>query len=525
MRMTLVLFCIAFSLGVIAGPDSVEVRYAATITAGELENHLTILASDEMEGRETGFDGQKMAAAYIVKQFKSFGIPEISSKELLLPNGYEQSFDLELKQPGGLSIKCDGASYEFLDDMLFFNKEAQESKTFENMLFAGYGLRSVNHNDLAGLNCDGCMMMVMSGLPKNKGGQSKVEVEGQPSEMQLMNLKSKAAAELGAEVLLVVTDRISGFRGQFGNFLRSSRMKLLKEEKPQGDSKRIQTIMISEDMADALLRKGGTSLSKETKKLVRKGPRSRVLNVSTDLLVDNKDAIIQSENVLGYVEGSDKKDELLVITAHYDHVGVMDGKVFNGADDDGSGTVAVLELAQAFAQAKADGHGPRRSVLFMTVSGEEKGLLGSEYYSDNPVFPLENTIADLNVDMIGRYDEEHADSADYVYIIGSDRLSTDLHKINEEANEKHVGLALDYTFNAPDDPNRFYYRSDHYNFAKKGIPVIFYFTGVHEDYHQPGDDVEKIRFDLLEKRTRLIFHTAWELANREKRIVVDGEVE
>jgi Zn-dependent M28 family amino/carboxypeptidase len=187
--------------------------------------------------------------------------------------------------------------------------------------------------------------------------------------------------------------------------------------------------------------------------------------------------------------------------------------------------VALLEMAQAFAQAKAEGHGPRRSVLFMPVSGEEKGLLGSEYYSEHPVFPLENTVADLNIDMIGRFDSAHADGKPYVYIIGSDRLSTDLHNINERANETYVGLQLDQTFNAHDDPNRFYYRSDHYNFARKGIPVIFYFSGVHEDYHGPKDEVDRIRFDLLEARARLVFHTAWILADREDRIVVDGKVE
>jgi Zn-dependent M28 family amino/carboxypeptidase len=140
------------------------------------------------------------------------------------------------------------------------------------------------------------------------------------------------------------------------------------------------------------------------------------------------------------------------------------------------------------------------------------------------VFPLESTVADLNIDMIGRTDSAHADSEPYVYIIGSDRLSSELHVINEHANATYTKLILDNTFNGEDDPNRFYYRSDHYNFAKHGVPVIFYFNGVHADYHQPGDETEKIRFDLLEQRARLVFHTAWELANREARIVVDKPI-
>jgi Zn-dependent M28 family amino/carboxypeptidase len=155
------------------------------------------------------------------------------------------------------------------------------------------------------------------------------------------------------------------------------------------------------------------------------------------------------------------------------------------------------------------------------VSGEEKGLLGSEYYSEHPVFPLENTVADVNVDMIGRTDQKHEGNANYIYVIGSNRLSTELHDINEAANAQYAHLDLDYTFNAKNDPNRFYYRSDHYNFARKGIPSIFYFSGVHKDYHQPSDTVDKIMFEKMEKIGRLIFYTAWELANREDRIRVN----
>jgi len=229
---------------------------------------------------------------------------------------------------------------------------------------------------------------------------------------------------------------------------------------------------------------------------------------------------IKGENVLGYIEGGDLKNELIIITAHYDHLGKHDSLVFNGADDDGSGTVATLEIAEAFMLAKKAGHGPRRSVLIMPVSGEEKGLLGSKYYTENPVYPLEKTVANLNIDMIGRLDDWH-DTANYVYLIGADRLSQELHDISEEVNEKHIGLNLDYTFNEEDDPNRYYYRSDHYNFAKNNIPVIFYFNGVHEDYHKTTDTIEKIDFQKIENITRLVFLTAWELANRDERIVVD----
>ena len=232
---------------------------------------------------------------------------------------------------------------------------------------------------------------------------------------------------------------------------------------------------------------------------------------------------IKGENVLGYIEGTDLKDELIIITAHYDHLGIHDSLVFNGADDDGSGTVATLEIAEAFMLAKKAGNGPRRSVLIMPVSGEEKGLLGSKYYTDHPIYPLENTVANLNIDMIGRLDDWHK-TGDYVYLIGADMLSQELHDISEMVNKEYIGLDLDYTFNAEDDPNRYYYRSDHYNFAKNNIPVIFYFNGVHEDYHKITDTVDKIDFKKVETITRLVFLTAWELANRDERIVLD-EVE
>ena len=225
---------------------------------------------------------------------------------------------------------------------------------------------------------------------------------------------------------------------------------------------------------------------------------------------------IKGENIIGFIEGSDLKDEIVVITAHYDHLGVKDSLIYNGADDNGSGTVAIMEIAEAFMLAKKEGKGPRRSILIMPVSAEEKGLLGSKYYVENPIYPLENTIANLNVDMIGRIDDYH-NNPNYIYLIGSDRLSTELHDISEEVNNKYINLELDYKYNDENDPNRYYYRSDHYNFAKNNIPVIFYFNGVHADYHKPSDTIDKIHFPKVEKISRYIFLTAWALANRDER--------
>ena len=230
-----------------------------------------------------------------------------------------------------------------------------------------------------------------------------------------------------------------------------------------------------------------------------------------------------SENIWAFIEGSEKPDEIVVISAHYDHVGMKNGEIYNGADDDGSGTVALLEIAQAFQKAKKEGHGPKRSILILHVTGEEHGLHGSRYYTENPLFPLANTVADVNIDMIGRRDENHKDSNNYIYLIGSDYLSTDLYNICENVNTKFTKLNLDYKFNDRADKNRFYYRSDHYNFAKNGIPSVFLFNGVHADYHKQSDEVDKIEFDALTKRTQLAFTIVWEIANRENRLVVDKD--
>lgn len=229
-----------------------------------------------------------------------------------------------------------------------------------------------------------------------------------------------------------------------------------------------------------------------------------------------------SENVVAYIKGSEKPEEVIVISAHLDHVGIDDqGNIYNGADDDGSGTVAILEIAQAFQQAVKDGHDPKRTIVFLHVTGEEIGLYGSRYYTENPLFPLENTVCDLNIDMIGRIAPDKIDNPNYLYLIGSNKLSQELQDVSTQMNDKYTQLELDYKFDDPQDPNRFFYRSDHYNFAKNNVPIIFYFNGVHEDYHQMTDTPDKIEYDLLAKRTKLIFYTAWELANREKRISID----
>jgi Zn-dependent M28 family amino/carboxypeptidase len=232
-----------------------------------------------------------------------------------------------------------------------------------------------------------------------------------------------------------------------------------------------------------------------------------------------------SENIWAFIPGAEKPEEVLIISAHYDHIGTKNGEVYNGADDDGSGTVALVEIAKAFAEAKKQGFPPKRSIMFLHLTGEEHGLHGSRYYSENPLFPHANVVADINIDMVGRRDDlnGHKEDGKYVYVVGSDRLSSELHAINEEMNAKYVGLKLDYKYNDRKDPERIYFRSDHYNFAKKGIPSIFFYNGGHEDYHGANDTADKIEYDLLALRTKLAFALSWELVNRAEKIKVDRD--
>lgn len=235
-----------------------------------------------------------------------------------------------------------------------------------------------------------------------------------------------------------------------------------------------------------------------------------------------------SENILAFIEGSEKPEEVIVISAHYDHVGMDDeGNIMNGADDDGSGTVAMMQMAKAFKKAKDQGLGPKRSILFLLVTAEEIGLLGSKFYSENPVYPLEKTVTNLNMDMIGRIDKDYEKKEDqnYLYLIGADRISQELHDICVAQNDEFIGLNLDFKYNAEDEPMNLYYRSDHYNFAKNGIPSIFFFSGLHDDYHQPTDTADKIEYDLFAKRAQLVFHIAWEVANKEERLIIDENSE
>lgn len=494
------------------GNDSSCIKYANTITANELKEHLYILASPEYEGRETGMAGQKMAAKYLSDKFNSYGLSSGNG------NSYYQEFPLITYNPEGVCLNIKNDVKESGKDFFYYLTDFRDTMiSFNNVLFLGYGIEDSKYDDYKGVDVKNKLLIVLDGEPV-KNGKHLISGDEEPSEWTINQRKKIFTAHNnGAAGILLIKNGISD---NIKHMMDKNRMKLDNGELPD---KSVYSFFITSQLGEEILKANGKENIKSLESKINSSGQGVSFEISIPFIVEIKTAIekIKSENVLAFIEGSDLKDEIIVITAHYDHLGIKDDKIFVGADDDGSGTVSLLELAQAFAQAKNEGKGPRRSILFMPVSGEEKGLLGSEYYSQNPVFPLKNTVANLNIDMIGRIDEMHKDRPEFIYLIGSDKLSTELHKLSEEANKKYVNLEIDYTYNHPDDPNRFYYRSDHYNFAKHNIPIIFYFNGTHADYHKYTDTPDKIDYRLMEKRAKLVFYTAWELVNRDERIKVD----
>ncbi len=472
MKKILYFLCLLFVCGLLA-QNKAGIKYASTITSEDLKFHLSILSSDEFEGRETGKKGQKMASKYIADHFDKLGL------EAPVDGSYFQKFDLAESKISTVYLKKKGEKKNGFDDFFYYSSAETMGEEYIQFVLAKEETDSRLFKD-----------------------RYVVFISGEFSGPQpLIEAASNAEAK-GFVIILEDNDEYESILSRVAPYFKQPSVRIRDNSSTKLVVGNIELLEWMYDKSKEEIMEGET--------------------IEMIFNADYLDKPIDTENVLGFLKGTEIPEEVLVITSHYDHIGVTNDEVNNGADDDGSGTVSVLEIAEAFAKAAKKGKGPKRSILFMTVTGEEKGLLGSKYYTDtDPVFPLENTVANLNIDMVGRIDPQHEGKPDYVYLIGSDKLSTDLHELSEEVNKTYTNLDLDYTFNDENDPNRFYYRSDHYNFAKNNVPIIFYFNGTHEDYHRPSDTIEKINFDLLEKRARLIFHTAWEIANREERIRVN----
>ena len=480
--------------------------YSAIITADQLKTDLYTYASDEFEGRETGTEGEKKAVTFLKDRYVELDIAPANKN-----GNYFQEVPLEILEAPTVSLSIDGQTYEYITDFVSALPTNTGTIATNEIVYAGFGIEDTNYSSYEDLDVEGKVVLIKSGEPKDKNGSYIISGTAENTKWsnfrQEYIAKRDLAKEKGAKALLFYYPEVYTFVSRrYGT--ASGRMSL------KGNEENFYYFFVNDSLAYSI----NSSIENDEK--------SKVINKPLAMNFTKNTKEIKAKNVAACLKGSEKPNEFVVISAHLDHEGVKSGEVYNGADDDGSGTVAMLQMAQAFKEASKDGNGPKRSLLFLHVTGEEKGLLGSRYYTDfDPIMPLENTVANLNIDMIGRIDPDHEDSPNYLYLIGSDKLSTELHSLSEEVNEDCCNIILDYKYNDDDDPNRFYYRSDHYNFAKNNIPVIFYFNGTHADYHKPSDTPDKINYEFLQDRTRLIFQTAWRIANLDHRLEVDKEFE
>jgi Zn-dependent M28 family amino/carboxypeptidase len=519
MKQTFLLISFLLAIATAFSQTDDAAKYAGIITGAELQKHLAIIASDEMEGRETGTEGQRKAAAYIEAQFKQLGL--VAPKGL---KGYQQLYPLYQDSMISSTLTIDQKTAEYATDYIsspMSNESANERSS--QLVFAGYGIEDKSYSDYTGLDVRGKIVVFILGEPKTADGKFLLSGTTRGSQWSYPGLSKKIAlaASRGATAVLVINPAMESFSQRQLDQSKKSNVYFPEVSKDE----KVNYAILSHAFARTIF---GTILDSLVKKAKAGGEFSKAdaweKKIKTVFNYKKLRTVINASNVLGIIEGTDKKDEYVFLTGHYDHLGKRGGKIYYGADDDGSGTVGVIQMAAAFAKAKAEGKGPRRTVVFMTVSGEEKGLWGSEYYSEHPVYPLDKTSVDLNTDMVGRIDTERkaGDTMNYVYVVGHDKLSSELPLINEAVNKKYTGLTLDYKFDDPNDKERIYFRSDHYNFARKGVPVLFFYDGMLKaDYHKPTDTIDKITWSLYEKRVRMIFHTAWEMANRDEMLKRD----
>ncbi len=519
MKKTLIMLAFAgLTTGACAQQNPTALKYSKIVSAQLAKKHLSIIASDAFEGRETGKPGADKAANYIANEFKALGIkPGVKGSYFLDVPIVEPSFTVN-------SLTANGKSYTIGTDFSATGGVGTKTVTASDIVFIGYGIGADTYDDLKGTDIAGKVVLyINTGEPVTNGifkvtGTDKTSNWSTDRSRRIQFIQSKKPA-----LVLAVNPAGGAVRRSNG-----ARMVLKRENTD------VPVYTITPAMANELLAATTKTIAQLKADIDQSGtPKTQSVKADFSTTYTGTEKPVKAVDIVGILPGRDPKlkNEYLVISAHYDHIGMLPegtkgDRIYNGADDDGSGTTAMLTIARAFSAAQKAGKGPRRSILFLGNVAEEKGLLGSEYYSEHPVVPMASTIADLNIDMIGRVGEEYigkADSANTVYVIGSSMLSSDLHKVGEKANNTYTKLKLDYKYDDPNDPNRFYYRSDHYNFAKFNVPIIFYFNGVHADYHGLGDEVSKINFPLLAKRAQLVYFTAWDLANADKRPAVDGK--
>lgn len=503
----------------------------AAITAEQLREWLTYIASDELEGRATFSEGLARAAAYIASELAESGVEPAGDNGTYFQR--VRVLGVRSTNRSTLTVEVDGQARTFSqDEGIAFpsNVGGEQTLTLEEVEFVGYGLKLGDHDDYAGLDVRGKAVVWLGA-----GGPSSIDA--QQARRLLRGRASFAAEDLGASATIAPPQPAGGGRGRGGrgrgaqagrggpggrggqaaapDFTTAQRLDLPVAPNATGSDELFEFLFSASDIAYADLKAMGES-GEELPRFTLEGVKL-TYNIAADYEIVNTQF---TRNIVGKVEGSDPqlRDTYVAFGAHYDHVGYSQGvlgdeatdRISNGADDDGSGTTTLMGVARAFAQ----GSKPRRSLLFVWHAGEERGLWGSRYFADYPTVPIENVVADLNMDMIGRNRDNLESEANTVYAIGSDRISTELHNLLVDANENlRRPLTLDYEMNDPADPERLYYRSDHYSYASKGIPIVFFTTGLHPDYHRVTDSVEKINFEKMTRIGELVYAVGRIVAN------------
>ena len=516
-----------------------------------LKEWLTYIASDELQGRATYTEGLGLAAGYIAEHLKQWGVKPAGD------NGtYFQTvkvLGIRTASRSSVTVEVNGQSKTFKDGegiTLPRNMGGNQTIVSDQIRFAGYGLSipDAGHDDYAGLDAKGSVVVWLgAAVPKSitvptgrlLGGRARLAIDkgaiatiappgagrgnrgGQPP---------PATAPGSGSASLTVGNPPPGQGSGRGGAVDDGDFTTVQRT----DGKVPPAVTAQDEFFEFLFSGSGTTYAELKQKAANQEPLPpfALKGVKLTFNVDADYVPVRTRltrNVVGIVEGTDPKlkDTYVLYGAHYDHTGYRDGaprqgndRINNGADDDGSGTVALMAIARAFAL----GPRPKRSILFVWHAGEESGLLGSRYNADYPVVPLESMIAVVNIDMIGRNRDDDPKQSNTVYVVGSDRISTELHNINEDANASlPKPLTLDYEMNDPADPQSIYTRSDHYSYAAKGIPIVFLFTGTHPDYHQPSDTVDKILFDKLARITQLAYETGRRVANLDHAPVRDNK--
>jgi hypothetical protein len=529
---------IIISLSSVSGYSQRYTDSANQITSSDLKSHVSFLASPLLKGRMNGEEGLSIATEYIVSQTRLIGLKPANSNSYLQPYSVEKkSTDQSRSYLRIISGNTD--TVNVTDKILNIIPTGPSDFSIEGeVVFAGYGIKEdkYKYNDLEDIKTDGKILLVMDRAPLSIDGKTHVFEE--PEWYSGMNFQSKLTTLIlsKAKAILFVPDPKSGFGSfeeanpELSNYLESkfSLGKNQSEAENPLTALMPNVVFITRSCADEILKGTGHNLAglQDSIDLKLKPSSFLITGKRIKLSESSKNESITLNNISGYIEGSDPvlKNEIVIYSSHYDHIGKTGEKINYGADDNASGCAALLSIAKAFQSLDKK---PLRTIMFLWVSGEEIGLYGSKNYVDHPLFPLENTVVDLNMDMIGRV-KSIADSTsetpmtdkNNVFLI-TDNQSKELLTIADDI-DKTTPMNFDYSLSGPNHPLQLFSRSDHYNFVKKDIPILFFSTGIHTDYHTSGDIIEKLDFNKMETITRNMYEIGLTVANRKTRIVVDN---